>query len=91
MALVPGVLASVAVMQAGVVGADVIGQGILASQGITGAASPISGIPVAILLGLGLNNSLTLPASLSPGLKFCTTTALRSYLSPTWTCLRNQI
>ena len=63
-------------------------------QGVTGA-SPISGIPIAILLGLGINNvvriceiinhclipyalgEVTVPASLAPGLKFCTTTVLR--------------
>jgi len=77
MVLAPGVAASVVVMQAGFMGADVIGQGILASQGISGAASPISGIPVSILLGLGLNNMVTVPTSFAPGLKFCTTTVLR--------------
>lgn len=40
--------------------------------------NPISGIPVSILLGLALNNAVTLPASLKPGLKFCTTQALRT-------------
>lgn len=57
--------------------ADLIGQQILASQGLTGS-SPISGVPVAIVLGLLLRNTLPLPASLSPGLKFATTTILRA-------------
>jgi uncharacterized integral membrane protein (TIGR00698 family) len=57
--------------------ADRIGQQILAAQGLTGS-SPISGVPVAIVLGLLLRNTLPLPASLSPGLKFATTTILRA-------------
>lgn len=57
--------------------AERIGQAILAAQGLTGG-SPISGVPVAIVLGLLLRNALTLPASLTPGLKFATTTILRA-------------
>ena len=57
--------------------ADLIGQQILAAQGLTGS-SPLSGVPVAIVLGLLLRNTLPLPASLNPGLKFATTTILRT-------------
>lgn len=57
--------------------ADRIGQQILAAQGLTGS-SPVSGVPVAIVLGLLLRNTLPLPASLTPGLKFATTTILRA-------------
>ena len=57
--------------------ADRIGQQILAAQGLTGS-SPLSGVPVAIVLGLLLRNTLPLPASLNPGLKFATTTILRA-------------
>ena len=57
--------------------ADLIGQQILAAQGLTGS-SPLSGVPVAIVLGLLLRNTLPLPASLNPGLKFATTTILRA-------------
>ncbi len=73
----PGVLAAFAVMLAGFWLADLIGQQILASQGLTGS-SPLSGVPVAIVLGLLLRNTLPLPASLNPGLKFATTTILRA-------------
>jgi len=73
----PGVLAAVVVMLAGFWLADVIGQQILAAQGLTGS-SPLSGVPVAIVLGLLLRNTLPLPASLNPGLKFATTTILRA-------------
>ncbi|MFM8534987.1 MAG: YeiH family protein [Acidimicrobiia bacterium] len=73
----PGVLASFVVMLAGFWLADRLGQQILAAQGLTGS-SPISGVPVAIVLGLLLRNTLPLPASLGPGLKFATTTILRA-------------
>jgi uncharacterized integral membrane protein (TIGR00698 family) len=73
----PGVLAAVVVMLAGFWLADLIGQRILAMQGLTGS-SPVSGVPVAIVLGLLLRNTLPLPASLAPGLKFATTTILRA-------------
>jgi uncharacterized integral membrane protein (TIGR00698 family) len=73
----PGVLAAFIVMLAGFWLADQIGQAILSAQGLTGS-SPVSGVPVAIVLGLLLRNTLPLPASLSPGLKFATTTILRA-------------
>jgi uncharacterized integral membrane protein (TIGR00698 family) len=57
--------------------ADVIGQQILAAQGLTGS-SPVSGVPVAIVLGLLLRNLLPMSNALSPGLKFATTTILRA-------------
>ena len=75
--LLPGVLAAFVVMLAGFWLADRIGQAILAAQGLTGG-SPLSGVPVAIVLGLVLRNTLPLPASLNPGLKFATTTILRA-------------
>ena len=73
----PGVLAAFIVMLAGFWLADIIGQQILAAQGLTGS-SPLSGVPVAIVLGLLLRNTLPLPASINPGLKFATTTILRA-------------
>lgn len=73
----PGVLAAFVVMLAGFWLADRIGQAILAAQGLTGG-SPVSGVPVAIVLGLLLRNTLPLPTSISPGLKFATTTILRA-------------
>jgi uncharacterized integral membrane protein (TIGR00698 family) len=73
----PGVVAAFVVMLAGFWLADRIGQQILAAQGLTGS-SPVSGVPVAIVLGLLLRNALPLPASIAPGLKFATTTILRA-------------
>jgi uncharacterized integral membrane protein (TIGR00698 family) len=74
---VPGIVAAFVVMLAGFWLADLIGQQLLRAQGLTGS-SPISGVPVAIVLGLLLRNTLPLPASLSPGLKYATTTILRT-------------
>jgi uncharacterized integral membrane protein (TIGR00698 family) len=74
---IPGVAAAFVVMLAGFWLADAIGRQILAAQGLTGS-SPVSGVPVAIVLGLLLRNTLPLPAALGPGLKFATTTILRA-------------
>lgn len=41
------------------------------------AKSPISGVPVAILLGLAICNSIGLPATFRAGLRVCATTLLR--------------
>ncbi len=77
MTLVPGVLAALAVMLAGFWLADQLGHTLLAMQGLSGS-SPLSGVPVAIVVGLLLRNVVSLPTALSPGLKFATTTILRA-------------
>lgn len=76
MKYLPGVIAAFIVMLAGFWLADLIGHAILAAQGLSGS-SPLSGVPVAIVLGLLLRNTLPLPPALNPGLKFSTTTILR--------------
>lgn len=78
--ILPGVAASAVVMQGGFMGADVLGKGLLYLQGIdsAGVASPISGIPVSILLGLAIGNSVKLPERLSPGIKFAQKTVLQA-------------
>ena len=76
MSLLPGIAAAALVMTAGFWLADVIGRAILAAQGISGS-SPLSGVPIAIILGLLLRNLLPLPSAFTPGLKFCVTTVLR--------------
>lgn len=75
-ALLPGLLAAVIVMLAGFWLADVLGQALLSAQGLSGS-SPISGVPVAIVIGLLLRNLVRLSPTLTPGLKFCVTTILR--------------
>jgi uncharacterized integral membrane protein (TIGR00698 family) len=73
----PGGIAALAVMLGGFWIADRLGHAILAAQGLSGS-SPVSGVPVAIVLGLLLRNLVPLPAALTPGLKFATTTLLRA-------------
>jgi uncharacterized membrane protein YadS len=75
---IPGIALAATTAGAGVIAANYLGQALLHSQGITGGSSPISGIPVAILFGLALNNTIKLPKeTFEAGLKFCSTTALR--------------
>lgn len=75
--LIPGIAAAFVVMLAGFWLAEIIGRAILAAQGLAAGSSPVSGVPVAIVLGLLLRNLLPLPTVLSPGLKICVTTVLR--------------
>jgi uncharacterized integral membrane protein (TIGR00698 family) len=79
--VVPGLAAAAVVSELGFAAAEVIGAQMLALQGLSGA-SPISGIPVAILLGLALNNSGLVPdklrAALAPGLQVCKTRVLQA-------------
>ncbi|GAB5357617.1 hypothetical protein AAMO2058_000389500 [Amorphochlora amoebiformis] len=78
--IVPGLVASFAVMQCGFLGAEYLGSVLLQLQGLplTGS-SPVSGVPIAILLGASLRNLTPIPVRvLEPGLKFATTTVLRT-------------
>ncbi|KAK3285468.1 hypothetical protein CYMTET_6931 [Cymbomonas tetramitiformis] len=76
--LVPGMCVAVVVMQAGFAIAGQLGAWLLASQGLApGASSPISGIPVTILLGVVLNSVVQLPPALVPGLQYCVKKVLR--------------
>lgn len=71
--LLPGVAVSAVIMKGGSAAAGVLGTGLLAMQGISGA-SPISGIPLAIVLGVCANASMfngALPDSIKPGIAFC--------------------
>jgi uncharacterized integral membrane protein (TIGR00698 family) len=76
---VPGVALSTGIMFAGFELAEHLGRLMLEAQGIVGGASPLSGIPVAILLGMMVKNfsPLNVDTRFQPGLKFCTTTVLR--------------
>mmetsp|Transcript_3449 Transcript_3449/g.6432 ORF Transcript_3449/g.6432 Transcript_3449/m.6432 type:complete len:534 (+) Transcript_3449:1166-2767(+) len=82
--ILPGCLASVAVMGTGFYCAEQLGSLVLAAQGLNPAGpSPISGIPVSILLGaiarqaLKQSNNTGLIHKITPGLEFCTTSVLR--------------
>mmetsp|Transcript_29982 Transcript_29982/g.56046 ORF Transcript_29982/g.56046 Transcript_29982/m.56046 type:complete len:454 (-) Transcript_29982:263-1624(-) len=78
--MLPGLAASALVMQGGFWGAEGFGKVVLAAQGLDpSGSSPVSGIPVAILLGAGLRRYLgDLPEMLKPGVALCTTTVLRA-------------
>ncbi|MCS7310865.1 MAG: putative sulfate exporter family transporter [Armatimonadetes bacterium] len=77
--LVPGVAVAAAIMLVSLWLADVIGMALLRLQGIdpTGKSSPLSGVLVAILVGILLRNVLPLPQSLQPGIQFAVTKLLR--------------
>eukprot|EP00945_MAST-04E_sp_MAST-4E-sp1_P002078 g2078.t1 len=75
----PGIALALCVSEASFLVAGELGKGLLSMQGIENvASSPISGIPVAIMIGLVLGNTLKLPTATSAGLKFSTTTILRA-------------
>ena len=77
--VLPGAMSAAAVAMASFQFADVAGVALMSAQGITGG-SPISGVPVAVIAGVALNNMLgpAMPASLKPGLQLCLTTVLRA-------------
>lgn len=77
--LIPGVAVAAAIMLVSLWLADVIGMALLRLQGIdpTGKSSPLSGVLVAILVGIILRNVLPLPQSLQPGIQFAVTKLLR--------------
>lgn len=77
--LVPGLLLCFIVMMAGIYGADLIGIGLRAAGILPeGGASPISGIFVAILLGIIIRNTIGLPDVFSKGISFSLKYALRA-------------
>jgi uncharacterized integral membrane protein (TIGR00698 family) len=75
--LLPGVSAAASVATVGYVGADKLGMALLAAQGLSGS-SPISAIPVSIILGMGISNTVGTSDELKQGLSFCSTTMLRA-------------
>ena len=75
----PGLAGAAAVAAAGFYGADLLGHALLSAQGIENVtSSPISGIPVSIILGLGINDLIGTPISFEKGLKVSSTTVLRA-------------
>lgn len=77
--IIPGAALAASLMLLALPLADVIGTGILSLQGIdpTGKASPLSGVLVAIVLGIVVSNLVKLPESLQAGIAFSTTKLLR--------------
>ncbi len=77
--LLPGVAVAAGIMLVSLWLADVIGVALLRAQGIdpTGKSAPLSGVLVAILVGILLRNLLPLPQGLQPGIQFSVTKLLR--------------
>lgn len=77
--LIPGTLVCLAVTALGSWLSQPLGQAVLSWQGAKaeGGKSPISGVVLAIVLGVLICNLLKLPESLGPGLKFCVKKVLR--------------
>lgn len=78
-ALLPGLLLAVAVMLAAHAIAGLLGRAVLSLQGIdpAGKPSPISGIMVAIVLGMLIANAARVPSLFAPGLQFAMKKMLR--------------
>lgn len=77
--LLPGIAAAAAIMLVASWLSGVLGAALLGFQGIdpAGKSSPVSGIIVAILLGIGFTNVVGSFAILKPGLEFSVKKALR--------------
>jgi len=77
--LVPGVVLAAGIMLAALPLADLTGHALLAVQGIdpAGKASPVSGVLVAIVLGIVVRQLIGLPPRLKPGVQFTITKLLR--------------
>ncbi len=77
--LLPGLLLAFCLAWGAKLLAVQLGEALLAAQGIdpVGASSPISAIPVAVILGLVLGNGFALPALLRPGFQVAQKDVLR--------------
>jgi uncharacterized integral membrane protein (TIGR00698 family) len=77
--LLPGVLLAALVMLVSLPLSDLLGGWVLSLQGIdpSGKASPISGVLLAIVLGMLLGNFVPLPAAVGPGIRFSLAKLLR--------------
>lgn len=77
--LLPGLVLAAALMLVALPLADLLGAVILKLQGIdpTGKASPLSGVLVAIVIGILVSNLVRLPQSFNAGIRFSVTKLLR--------------
>eukprot|EP00056_Hartaetosiga_gracilis_P022383 m.30088 g.30088 ORF g.30088 m.30088 type:complete len:505 (-) comp9611_c0_seq1:45-1559(-) len=78
-----GVALCAGLMHVGFTFADVIGQQILTLQGIEGGKSPLSGIPIAILVGMAVRNTpvvsnILTSNNMTKGINFCKDTVLKA-------------
>jgi uncharacterized integral membrane protein (TIGR00698 family) len=77
--LLPGALLAALIMLAALPLADLLGQWLLRLRGVdpAGKASPVSGVTIAIVLGILIRNTISLPASFQSGIQFCVKKLLR--------------
>lgn len=75
--LLPGVLLATAVLVVALPVAKQLGLLLLRSQGLDSGRSPLSAVPVAIILGLLIRNVFHLPVVFSSGIRFCVVKILR--------------
>ena len=77
--LIPGVAFSAVIMLVSLWLAERLGWLLLAAQGIdpASASSPVSGVLVAIVVGIVIRNTVPLPELLQPGIRFSVRTILR--------------
>lgn len=77
--LVPGVAFSAVIMLISLRLADWLGRLLLAAQGLdpASASSPVSGVLVAIVVGIIIRNTVPLPDVLQPGIRFSVRSILR--------------
>jgi uncharacterized integral membrane protein (TIGR00698 family) len=78
-ALLPGVILAAAIMLGALPVADLLGHWLLRLRGIdpTGKASPVSGVTIAIILGILIRNLARVPAVFQSGIQFCVKKLLR--------------
>lgn len=77
--LLPGFLLALGIALVAMVLADVLGAALLSAQGLdpVGRSSPVSAIPVAVIVGLVIANTLGLRAAFAPGVDFAVKKVLR--------------
>jgi uncharacterized integral membrane protein (TIGR00698 family) len=77
--ILPGALLATAIMLIALPLADVFGNAILAVQGIdpAGKASPVSGVLIAIIIGIGVRNIRPMPLIFNDGIRFSINRLLR--------------
>jgi uncharacterized integral membrane protein (TIGR00698 family) len=74
---IPGLLLAVAIVVVANPAAHAAGAAVLRLQGLSEGKSPVSPIPVAVVLGLLVANTLGVPKMAAPGLSFATKNVLR--------------
>lgn len=79
LSILPGFILSFIIIMAGIYGAELLGKLLIQMNVLPeGSSSPISGIFVAIILGMIIRNTLPIPSLFMPGIGFAVKYALRA-------------